>query len=156
MALAVVDPEDTVNWHHPQNLLWLDTPPHPPSLQPTQVLAVRLPGFVCQHHQMISEALDESLNPSELPGHLFYGGVMIVLASPSCRADSVTHGQKECIVWCPGTRLATVINVLQPWVLFPQPLPGSPLLVPWALASLPFFGKLFLLLHLMLVVKSSS
>lgn len=73
-----------------------------------------------------------------------------MLASPGCCADSVTHRQKECIVWCPGTRLAIVVNVL-----FPQPLPGSPLLVSWASASLPFSRKLFFLLHLMLVVKSS-
>lgn len=44
MALAVVDPEDSVNWHHPQNFPWLDAPL---SLQPTQVVVVRLPGFIC-------------------------------------------------------------------------------------------------------------
>lgn len=26
VALAVIDPEDLVNWHHPQNLAWLDYP----------------------------------------------------------------------------------------------------------------------------------
>lgn len=31
MALAVVDPEDLVNWHHPQNFPWLDTPPFSPA-----------------------------------------------------------------------------------------------------------------------------
>lgn len=52
----------------------------PLSLQPTQVVVVRLPSFICRHHHLISEGLNKSLNPSELQGHLFYGGVMIVLA----------------------------------------------------------------------------